>query len=95
MSGRGFRVMLLGRDVSTVGSPIFEAQKRSVLKVLDEMRCPQALLSGMVEVWNKADLVEGQADADTMHRYVEVGAGLALEMATRRAEILSVKCYQA
>lgn len=52
------------RDASTIGAPLFEAQRASVYRVLGEIGTPRHLSRSVVEVWNKVDAMHGDVERE-------------------------------
>ena len=63
-------LLLHVRDASTIGTPLFAAQQRSVDKVLGEIGTPEHLSKNVIEVWNKIDLLETEEKKKEMLRMV-------------------------
>ena len=51
-------------DASTIGTPLFEAQRASVYRVLNEIGTPRHLERSIVEVWNKVDALHGDVERE-------------------------------
>ena len=64
-------LLLHVRDASTIGTPLFAAQQRSVDKVLGEIGTPEHLSMSVIEVWNKVDLLKSEEQKEEMLRLVK------------------------
>lgn len=68
-------LLLHVRDASTIGTPLFEAQRRSVDKVLGEIGTHEHLSKSVIEVWNKIDLLETEEQKEMLRMVREAREG--------------------